>query len=132
LRCDYLTPRVVAMELCRIVYTMPWELKGPEEFCSDAIIDGNPDMSLSLDDFAERYLHPMAQSLVLNRKELETRGAASDFASIELNGCMVMWRAVYDVMTDSHRMVARLLYRPTKPDRSVQTYFWIGELAEAA
>ncbi len=123
---------MISAELCRIVAMMPWQLKGPEGFYSGAELPGHPDMGLSLDDFSERYLHPLAQALVIDRKPPDKPFpfslAAGDY---EMNGCRVAWRIGYDLMADSHNMAARLRYRPIRPDRSLPVYFWIGELAEA-
>jgi hypothetical protein len=126
---------MLASELAYHVAKMPWTMKGAQAFQSDcdvsmAYADA---FSASLDTVNERFIQPMAMELVTNRPcapELWPFGPWQ--GEINFPSICVLWRFGYESLTDLYTFYTRLIYTPTVPDRSILTYFWIGELAEAA
>ena len=130
----FINDKMAAMELCRhIADDVPWSLKGSDKFTSigEVNTETSVDYTLSLDEFSDRYLYPLAVKLVTERHRKQ-QVKPSWVTTASYRGCTIEFGIGYDVAFDREVVCAKLKYVPVHPDRSMGTYFWLGELAEAA
>lgn len=135
-----LTPTLITREILRLLTNAPWELRGSRAFLADYqfTIDHH-DMDISIDAFSNLYLSDVTLKLLTNKRFVEVVPVIEapprwEFFVILQNyrgfTLRMLWH--FNLILDSFEVALTCTYAPPTHDYDMPTYFWLGELAEAA
>lgn len=134
-----LTPTLIAREAAVLISNAPWELRGPWRFWSNSEFSiTSSETLLGLDEFSGRYLVPATMGLLKDKRtdnwpDLMVLPEDSLTVVVQFRGVTVRLSSGW-IPKGYDQMLIRLtmIYDPPHVDRSIPTWFWLGERAEAA
>ena len=131
-----LLQHILCREIVRLICNLPWNLRGPDAFHASAcfcLSDG--ELRLSLDGIAEKMRPVILEALACKTspKGLDQR----PFIPVHTPSAFEDYDGVSCLLSETvregwHDYCLEIEYVPMMNDHAMPTYFWLGELAEAA